>query len=218
MQSNNTNIVQEENSEVPFFERPFELVQGGYVDGNGFYCTPEGSFWDENYTYFNREGRDKHGGYYDEYCVYIPGDGWNEEHQCYESQIDLEDKDIQAILDENFTNKLIEEYDKYQRYYVDIDREVDEIEQEYVNKEDDYYDQINNHMNNNNDINNHMNNNINNNNFSNNNENFNPLNFKNGSRINSVHNTAEKIQMGKVNTHIEPNSSNLNMGVNFFSN
>jgi hypothetical protein len=214
MQSNNFNNVQEDSNEVLFFERPFELVEGGYVDGNGFYCTPEGSFWDENYTYFNREGRDKHGGYYDEYCVYIPGDGWNEEHQCYESQINLEDKDVQAILNENFTNKLIEEYDKYQRYFVDIDRDVDEIEQEYVNKEEDYYEV-------------HPNNSSNNNcgdsiNFSNanpNNENFNPLNIAKNSRINSIHNTAEKIQMGKVN--IEPNTSNLNLGhqsVNFFSN
>ena len=36
-----------------FFEKPIEEVEDGYFDERGFYTIPNGSFWDENETYFN---------------------------------------------------------------------------------------------------------------------------------------------------------------------
>ena len=44
-----------------FVEREFtEFIEGEY-DEQGFFVTPNGSFWDPDGVYFNREGFDKHG-------------------------------------------------------------------------------------------------------------------------------------------------------------
>ena len=69
-----------------FVERPFQMVAGGEYDEMGFYYTPDGSFWDPDGVYFNREGLDKHGGYYDDQLEYHPGPGWIEELMCYEDE------------------------------------------------------------------------------------------------------------------------------------
>ena len=45
----------------------------GILNDNGFFITPNGSFWDEDRNYFNHLGFDKHGGTYDKYGLYIPG-------------------------------------------------------------------------------------------------------------------------------------------------
>lgn len=76
------------NKDNNFLERPFTLVSGGNYDDNGFYTTPNGSFWDPDGVYFNREGYDKHGGYYDDNLEYHPGEGWIEELMCYEDEKD----------------------------------------------------------------------------------------------------------------------------------
>lgn len=69
-----------------FNERTFVPVPGGRYDENGFYITPNGSFWDPDGVYFNREGIDRHGGFYDENVEYHPGPGWIEELLCYEDE------------------------------------------------------------------------------------------------------------------------------------
>ncbi len=66
--------------------RPFEMVPGGKYDQNGFYSTPNGSFWDPDGVYFNREGFDNHGGFYDQFLEYHPGAGWIDDLMCYEDQ------------------------------------------------------------------------------------------------------------------------------------
>lgn len=96
-----------------FFERPFEEVEDGVYDERGFYITPNGSFWDEEETYFNREGFDKHGGRYDKYGLYLPGEGWNEEYNCYEEDIaGKEDEAVKGTIMSNLNDELVEAYDQ----------------------------------------------------------------------------------------------------------
>ena len=75
-----------EVSEKPFCDRPYEEVEDGYVDDRGFYTTPNGSFWDDEHTYFNHLGFDRHGGSYDKYGVYQPGAGYDEATGLYNDQ------------------------------------------------------------------------------------------------------------------------------------
>ena len=69
-----------------FVEREWNEEIKGEYDDDGFFITPNGSFWDPDEVYFNREGFDKHGGYYDDNGEYIPGKGWDDENNCYESE------------------------------------------------------------------------------------------------------------------------------------
>ena len=75
-----------EVSEKPFCDRPYEEVEDGYIDDRGFYTTPNGSFWDDEHTYFNHLGFDRHGGTYDKYGVYQPGAGYDEATGLYNDQ------------------------------------------------------------------------------------------------------------------------------------
>ena len=63
-------------------------IEGEY-DEEGFFVTPDGSFWDPDGVYFNNEGYDKYGGYY-ENGEYIPGKGWDEENNCYKDELEDE--------------------------------------------------------------------------------------------------------------------------------
>ena len=101
------------DQKMEFFERPFEEVEGGYHDERNFYTTPNGSFWDEDGQYFNHLGFDKHGGTYDKYGVYIPGEGWNEELNCYNDEINKEnitEKICSQVMD-NINKELVEDYE-----------------------------------------------------------------------------------------------------------
>ena len=76
------------NSEKKNFkERKFNENLKGIYDDEGFFITPNGSFWDPDGVYFNREGFDKYGGYYDDNDEYVPGEDWNKEYNCYEEEI-----------------------------------------------------------------------------------------------------------------------------------
>lgn len=79
-------VDEHENVEKPFCERPYEEVEDGYIDDRGFYTTPNGSFWDDEHTYFNRLGFDRHGGTYDKYGIYQPGAGYDENTGLYNDQ------------------------------------------------------------------------------------------------------------------------------------
>ena len=82
-------IEEYEQIEKTFCDRSFEEVEDGYIDDRGFYTTPNGSFWDEDHTYFNHLGFDRHGGSYDKYGVYQPGPGYDEKTGLYNDQKDL---------------------------------------------------------------------------------------------------------------------------------
>ena len=74
--------------EHKFIEREWNEDIEGELDELDFFTTPNGSFWDPDYVYFNREGYDKHGGYYDLDNVYYPGENWNDSLQCYNDELD----------------------------------------------------------------------------------------------------------------------------------
>jgi hypothetical protein len=124
MQENN---LENGQMEIGFIDRPFDHVDGGFYDGRGFYCTPEGSFWDENGTYFNKEGRDKNGGFYDEWGVYNPGEGWNYDYNCYENEIGMANKDYSREYAETILNDLKDEYDQYEDWFKNPDGDREEI-------------------------------------------------------------------------------------------
>ena len=89
-----------------FCERPFEEVEDGYIDDRGFYTTPNGSFWDDEHTYFNHLGYDKFGGSYDKYGVYQPGNGYNESTGFYKEQEELINN---VDMKENENEKIVKE-------------------------------------------------------------------------------------------------------------
>ena len=89
MEQKNSDKKNKENKEIdfPFFDRPYEEVENGYIDDRGFYTTPDGSFWDEDHTYFNHLGFDCHGGSYDKFGVYHPGIGYDEKTGFYKDEV-----------------------------------------------------------------------------------------------------------------------------------
>lgn len=107
-------------------DREFEEVEGGYYLENGFYVTPNGSFWDSDGVYFNRQGYDRHEGYYDPEYEYHPGRGWIPHMLCYEDEIEkeggediegegddlLDYENLDDLHDEVDYGKLAEEKDK----------------------------------------------------------------------------------------------------------
>ncbi len=80
-------------------EREFTEVEGGVYIEEGFYVTPNGSFWDPDGVYFNRDGYDKHEGFYDEGYEYNPGRGWIPHLMCYED--DLPDKNKEEDIEDD---------------------------------------------------------------------------------------------------------------------
>ena len=90
IQNPNINKIElDDDVERPFCERPFEEVEDGYYDDRGFYTTPNGSFWDDEQTYFNHLGFDRHGGTYDKYGIYQPGPNYDEKLGLYQDQKEL---------------------------------------------------------------------------------------------------------------------------------
>ena len=83
-----------DSTERPFCDRPFEEVEDGYIDDRGFYTTPNGSFWDDEHTYFNHLGFDRFGGSYDKYGIYHPGAGYDENTGLYKEQKDFITGDV----------------------------------------------------------------------------------------------------------------------------
>ena len=72
----------------------------GKFDDNGFFRTPNGSFWDMDGEYFNHYGFDIHGGKYVDQLDYIPGPTWIEELGCYpEDEEKYKNEDINDIID-----------------------------------------------------------------------------------------------------------------------
>ena len=109
------NNIQQQKEKKVFIERVFnDDIQGEY-DEEGFFITLNGSFWDPDGVYFNSEGYDRHGGYYQD-GEYIPGKGWDEENNCYLDEL----RDEFASDDEN----LEEDNDEFEK--IDINKIIDE--------------------------------------------------------------------------------------------
>ena len=93
--------------------------EGGYWDSEGFYRFEDGSYMTENGEFFDPEGKDRYGGYYDEYGVYIQG---RENQENYRSPNDeeLNEDNIdelgfyEEVGDEmNYLDDLEEEFEEY---------------------------------------------------------------------------------------------------------
>ena len=143
-----------------FVEREFnDFIEGEY-DELGFFNTPNGSFWDPDGVYFNREGFDKHGGYYDDNNEYQPGEGWDETRNCYIDELndyDYDDEygsdhdddeddgfgeiDMDKIQDEELLIKNMEGIEKEKidpdKYGNNFEKEVDYPKQNKEEKEED---------------------------------------------------------------------------------
>ena len=105
----------------------------GKFDDDGFFTTPNGSFWDMDGEYFNRYGYDIHGGKYIDKLDYIPGPTWIEELGCYpedkdkylkEEDLNEDDEDMKDIDMDNIEGDedLINDM-KMQKVYEDIKEE-----------------------------------------------------------------------------------------------
>ena len=116
-----------ESKPKEFIEREYNDDIIGELDEDGFFTTPNGSFWDPDYVYFNREGYDKHGGYYDENNEYIPGENWDEKNQCY-----LDEKE------QNFENYLNDYDDAYDDYYEGDDYNYHNVQMDDIIDEEKY--------------------------------------------------------------------------------
>ena len=130
-QSQNNQI--QEEVEKPFCERPFEEVEDGYIDDRGFYTTPNGSFWDDDQTYFNHLGFDRHGGSYDKYGIYQPGPDYDEKTGLYKDQKDLfslQNEIKENEFGKNSISKLREQEKKDEKTIKKYEQPVEESEDE----------------------------------------------------------------------------------------
>ena len=93
-----------------FIEKIFNDEIEGEYDEEGFFVTPDGSFWDPDGVYFNNEGYDKYGGYYKN-GEYIPGKGWDEENYCYKDELNDEDEILSDDEQEDDQNDGFEQVD-----------------------------------------------------------------------------------------------------------
>ena len=93
-----------------FIEKIFNDEIEGEYDEEGFFVTPDGSFWDPDGVYFNNEGYDKYGGYY-ENGEYITGKGWDEENYCYKDELNDEDEILSDDEQEDDQNDGFEQVD-----------------------------------------------------------------------------------------------------------
>ena len=126
------------NDKIPKERRIRTKETEGKFDDNGFFRTPNGSFWDMDGEYFNHYGFDIHGGKYVDELDYIPGPTWIEELGCYPEDeekykngvIEDEGKDLEEDINlKDFENLGIndEELKKY------LDNNKNEIN---INKEE----------------------------------------------------------------------------------
>ena len=81
------------NDKIPKEHRKRTKETKGKLDEDGFFTTPNGSFWDMDGEYFNRYGFDIHGGKYIDKLDYIPGPTWIEELGCYPEDKDKYEKE-----------------------------------------------------------------------------------------------------------------------------
>ena len=124
----------------PFYDRPYEEEEDGYIDDRGFYTSPNGSFWDDDHNYFNHFGFDKHGGTYDKFGIYQPGPNYNTETGMYEDedmkrQINNEEKINEEKIEGNKINGL-KDKEKKDKRIVQKFAELIESEDESDDEED----------------------------------------------------------------------------------
>ena len=140
---NNNNTGKSSSQIEEFNERSYEEVEDGYYDDRGFYTTPNGSFWDDNHTYFNHLGFDKNNGYYVKYGLYHPGYNYNYDLDCYDDEIDKEFINNFNQINTNNLKDLEEHYLINKVYEKEIDFLNDDNENEEKENEENENDDLN---------------------------------------------------------------------------
>ena len=122
----------EASNKKTFVERIFHDDIEGEYDDQGFFNTPNGSFWDPD-------------------GVYIPGKGWDEENNCYKDELDDEfasdhdpnddedgfgDIDMDKIQDEEKLIKVEGDIEKITEDPNKIVHDIDENDNEEDKKEE----------------------------------------------------------------------------------
>ena len=118
MEKDNNNL----NSKIPKERRIKTKETKGEMDNDGFFRTPNGSFWDCDGEYFNKFGFDIHGGSYSNILDYVPGPSWIDDLGCYpdekekymkeDNDIDFEEGDPDLDLKEGEEDICIDDYKK----------------------------------------------------------------------------------------------------------
>ena len=130
----------------PFYDRPFEEEEDGYIDDRGFYTSPNGSFWDDDHNYFNHLGFDKHGGTYDKFGIYHPGPNYNTQTGTYQDEemnLEKDDKFDQNKIEKNriFDLQYEEKKDKKTvQKFGDLIESEDESDEDEADKSNISYD------------------------------------------------------------------------------
>ena len=138
-QSQPMNLINNEDTDFtgrPFCDRPFEEVEDGYIDDRGFYTTPNGSFWDDEQTYFNHFGFDRFGGRYDKYGIYHPGTGYDENTGLYKEQKEFITGDLQ-LAQKNIDDSIMKLKEQEKKDEITIKKYVKLEEESEDDDEDD---------------------------------------------------------------------------------
>ena len=122
-------------TEKPFCDRSFEEVEDGYIDDRGFYTTPNGSFWDDEHTYFNHLGFDRFGGSYDKYGIYHPGNGYDEKTGLYNEQKEFITSDLKEA-EKNIGMSISKLKDQERNDEITM-KKFEKLEEESENSDDD---------------------------------------------------------------------------------
>lgn len=104
-----SNLKASSNLDAPTEKRKRQSAVNGKLDDEGFFRTPNGSFWDPDGEYFNRKGLDIHLGFYSDLGEYIPGPEWLNEFGCYPEE---KEKYLNINFDEEDEDEVNEEEKK----------------------------------------------------------------------------------------------------------
>ena len=145
------------NDKIPKERRIRTKDTKGEFDEDGFFTTPNGSFWDDDHTYFNHLGFDKHGGSYDKFGVYHPGPGYDEKTGLYKDQKEYlttipeqndNEKDFAKTLkqleeQENEDERIVQKYEKPEEDSEDSEEEdksidLKEVYEDFIANEKEY--------------------------------------------------------------------------------
>ena len=117
------------NDKIPKKRRIRTEETKGEFDEDGFFTTPNGSFWDMDGEYFNHFGYDIHGGKYIDKLDYIPGPTWIEELGCYPEDKDKYQKEDLNDIDMDDCN----DFEKDE----DLNKEMENLDIKNDNNEKD---------------------------------------------------------------------------------
>ena len=114
------------DEKIPKIRRIKDSNTQGKLDDLGFFRTPNGSFWDPDEEYFNKDGYDIHGGSYSKDIEYVPGPDWLSELGCYpEDKEKYMNMDLNEVYDEEDIHMEDEFKGDFEDDYIDGEENCD---------------------------------------------------------------------------------------------